>query len=344
MTTITREREKIEPINVDKLRADHPLLAYVAADVNLTEHKTGFHFGPCPFCREGDDRFKVFFNDGQQLFYCRRCDRQGDVIKYVMDRRGLQFVEACRWLDASSVPVLPATSRETAAKTALKGDQLQDWRNQLEVMATEAMRHLLTSDTDETRAALTWLGNRGITREIIALHGIGFNDKWRQIILGHKLPPGITIPRWRAGDVELTAVSVYLNKEAREYTGNKRMYCKGSKPKAGFWNGFRTPEAHTVFILEGELDAALMGPYLPSHEFVAVATGGADLIPDYLSVLDGKRVIVVPDNDDGGESMARRWREALPTVAVAWLPDCNDLTEYWQHGGDLAGWVREVIG
>jgi len=339
----TATKEKIEPIDAEVIRHNHPLLAYAAADVELTEHKTGFHFGACPFCREGEDRFKVFINDSQQYFYCRRCEKQGDVIKYVMERRGLLFVEASRWLDASAVPDLPAITREAGAQRVLKGEQLRRWRDKLEVMTTNAIRCLLAADSDETRAAQTWLADRGITSELSTLHGIGYNDKWRQVIPGYKLPPGITLPRWRAGDIELTAVGVYLSKEAREYTGNKRMYVKGSQPKAGFWNGFRTQKAETVFILEGELDAALMSQFMPAGA-VAVATGGADVVLDDLSHLDGKRVIVVPDNDDGGDSMARRWREALPTVAVAWIPECDDVTHWWQYGGDLEGWIYEVIG
>ena len=260
MTTATKERE-IELIDVEAIRANHPLLAYVAADVSLTEDDN-FYYGACPFCGEGEDRFKVFINGQGQYFNCRRCDRKGDVIKYVMETKRLEFVEACRWLDNSAVPELPVISKETASKPVLEGDELQEWRNKLEVMTAEALRHLLRNETPETRAALSWLAARGITREVIEHHGIGFNDRWREIIPGYKLPPGITIPRWRAGDVELTAANIYLNREARLMSGCKRMYAKGSQPKAGFWNGFRIPKAETVFIFEGELDAALMSRFL----------------------------------------------------------------------------------
>jgi len=55
------------------------------------------YVGPCPFCREGDDRFVVSPDkgrDGTGLFWCRRCNKGGDAITYLREVDGLSYWEA----------------------------------------------------------------------------------------------------------------------------------------------------------------------------------------------------------------------------------------------------------
>jgi len=60
--------------------------------------------GPCPICRDGDDRFSV--NVKNQLWHCRRCDAGGDVIKLVEMADRLGFREAVEKL-AGNPPAAP---------------------------------------------------------------------------------------------------------------------------------------------------------------------------------------------------------------------------------------------
>jgi hypothetical protein len=58
--------------------------------------------GPCPVCREGEDRFSV--NPKKQVWHCRRCDTGGDVIKLVEMADHLDFRAAVEKL-AGNPPV-----------------------------------------------------------------------------------------------------------------------------------------------------------------------------------------------------------------------------------------------
>ena len=87
------------------------LLALISRDTQLRKtsaHNGGEYSGPCPICRCGTDRFKVWPNAaGGQAGMPGRwaclgpkagrsgCDRGGDAIQYLRDRDNLTFQEAC---------------------------------------------------------------------------------------------------------------------------------------------------------------------------------------------------------------------------------------------------------
>ena len=56
------------------------------------------YVGPCPACRDGDDRFGV--NVKKQLWHCRHCGKGGDVIALVMHVKGVGFRDAVERLAA----------------------------------------------------------------------------------------------------------------------------------------------------------------------------------------------------------------------------------------------------
>lgn len=51
--------------------------------------------GPCPKCG-GDDRFNLWFDEkrGREVFWCRRCQIQGDDIQYLRDVEGMSYFHA----------------------------------------------------------------------------------------------------------------------------------------------------------------------------------------------------------------------------------------------------------
>ncbi|HOU49846.1 MAG TPA: primase-helicase zinc-binding domain-containing protein [Smithella sp.] len=74
---------------LDLLHTDGHMMKKVA-----TTHG-GEYCGPCPFCG-GTDRFRVWPESGR--YWCRSCGKAGDEIQYLRDRRGLSYVDACRYL------------------------------------------------------------------------------------------------------------------------------------------------------------------------------------------------------------------------------------------------------
>ena len=326
------------------LRKQHPLTAVVGQDVDLHLRKGGHEArGACPFCKDGRDRFAVFIDD--MTFNCRKCGLKGDVIQYVQERDHLSFVEAAHYLQGRKDVISPQNGMlapRPSVSEPLSQELRQKWRNQLELFSAQGLYHLVMGKSEASKAAMAWLGERGVRKEQIESEGIGYNDKWRQIIPDHRLPPGLLIPRWSVDEMKVTAINIYLAREARETTGLKRMMVKGSQAKR-FWAEHRIPSYDAVLITEGELDAVLMNRFLPSFA-TAISCGGSMTIPDDLSILDGKRVVLCLDNDAAGDMGREKWLDRLPDTTVANLPeDSKDITAAWQQGVDLTKWISEYF-
>jgi DNA primase len=328
------------PIDTVKIRKDFPLTAIAGQDVELHFKKDGSEArGPCPYCQEGDDRFAVFVDD--MTFNCRRCHAHGDVLQYIQDREQISFVEAAYHLIGKKASTKATNGKLVGRPNGskpLSGDLFWEWSNKLEVLTTQAHAHLIERRCEGAAAAAQWLEGRGIDQKLIEDHGIGYNDRWRQIIPDYKLPPGVTLPRWRAKDNAITACNVYLNQSARETTGCKRMFAKGSQAKT-FLNEWRIPFSKTVVITEGELDTILLSKFLPPFA-LAITTGGAQTIPDSLSILKGRRVVLALDNDEAGEQGREKWLEELPNATVADIPGHKDITDAWRAGVKLDKWIN----
>lgn len=58
---------------------------------------SGEWFGACPFCNAGEDRFIVWdkpANGSNPSYWCRRCDKKGDVWQYLVDHDNMSISEA----------------------------------------------------------------------------------------------------------------------------------------------------------------------------------------------------------------------------------------------------------
>jgi len=56
----------------------------------------GEYSSACPDCG-GDDRFRIWPNEGENgRFWCRQCDRHGDLIDFLQWTRGISFKEAAK--------------------------------------------------------------------------------------------------------------------------------------------------------------------------------------------------------------------------------------------------------
>jgi hypothetical protein len=84
----------------DAVRQRVPISSVIAADVRL--RKAGREMtGICPF--HGEKRDGAFMvNDAKALYHCFACGANGDVINYIMARKGLPFIDVLRMLEADA--------------------------------------------------------------------------------------------------------------------------------------------------------------------------------------------------------------------------------------------------
>jgi hypothetical protein len=108
---------------------------------------------------------------------------------------------------------------------------------------------------------------------------------------------------------------------------------------------YRLPELRAashkrfVFVVEGEKDA----DRLAKLDFVVTTNSGgaqAKWLPDYSEALRGRRVVLVPDNDDSGREHVRKIAKALRGIATSvrilelpGVPPKGDVSDWLDSGG-----------
>lgn len=83
--------------------------------------------GPCPWCG-GDDRFVVTpegGNHGKGLYWCRKCNASGDVIRLLEETRDMSYPEACEALNIEAGE-MPDKMRRHVARRIDPGPTARD--------------------------------------------------------------------------------------------------------------------------------------------------------------------------------------------------------------------------
>ncbi|HXH00240.1 MAG TPA: CHC2 zinc finger domain-containing protein [Sphingomicrobium sp.] len=88
-------------IDLDLIRASHPLPAVVGASVKL-RRAGGEWKGCCPFHPDRSPSFTIF--DGGQRFHCFGCNESGDVLDYLQRAHAVTLREAAAMLDGGNLP------------------------------------------------------------------------------------------------------------------------------------------------------------------------------------------------------------------------------------------------
>src|SRR4029450_1046400 len=147
------------------------MVEVVSARTPLRRASASRFTGRCPFHEEKTPSFSV--NPVEKLYYCFGCGKGGDVISFVRETEGLDFVGAVEWLpDRFRVPI--------EVEEASPG-----------VEAERRRRERLYAVLDQTTAyfeRLLWDGDAGApVREYLAGRGLG-EDVAKEFRLG--LAPG----------------------------------------------------------------------------------------------------------------------------------------------------------
>ncbi len=159
-----------------------------------------------------------------------------------------------------------------------------------------------------------------------------------------RLDPAL-LQQWGVHDTELRgrpAIAVpYLNERGETVAMRYRLslagenrfrWARGNRPLLyGAWRVHEFPD-DVCYLVEGESDChSLWSANLP-----ALACPGAGTWREswWFHLMGFQRVIVVPDSDEAGQSLARRLAETAPPIAlerteVVQLP-CKDVSELWQ--------------
>lgn len=208
--------------------------------------------GPCPWCG-GDDRFVVFADH----YFCRQCGRKGDVYKLVMEREGVNFIQAHEVITGKAAGAIhrPAQPTQAAPATSSTWDASTQFQK-----ALEAHKALIDGPGKYAQQARDYLQNRGI--ELATADAFKVGCRGKKLPKSDQMEWAILFP-WldRAGEIKAIR---YRFLEAHEYTdkdGELRTENKTSAYGSSFagelfgWQTVKGPNRNDVLIVcEGEMN------------------------------------------------------------------------------------------
>lgn len=314
---------------------------------NLARKTSREYCGPCPFCREGTDRFIVFLENDR--YWCRHCGESGDAVQYFRKTKGLTFQEACRALDIEPKPDYIRKRSPEGFKGRQTVSPSDLWQQQAKAFVKKASGCLLGKRGAEGKALLS---DRGFTRETINHAGLGWNPV--DIFLGRQswglqsemnpktgkpkklwIPRGLVIPLRDKNKIERIRVRRFQSDDWGRYilipgSDTKVMCLKGKNPDR--W-----------LVVESELDAILV--YQEAGDLVSImALGNAQIRPDteaHKLLKESDLVLVALDSDSAGAREAWGfWRKTYPKARRWPCIRGKDPSDMHKVGVPVRVWVE----
>ncbi len=301
----------------------------------------GEYAGPCPFCG-GRDRFRVWPGSGR--YWCRGCDKAGDSIQYLRDKRGLSFQDACSYLGHDPGPRSGGPRPAPAAwKPKDKEAPGELWQKNARSFLDGAIKNLWAPAGASVRQWLNAeksLSNDTIKKAMLgyapedlnasrAFWGLpeGENDRlW--------LPAGLVIP-FLQGD------NVHRLRIRRENPGDGQRYIvvSGSCMAPMTWGHDKAG----VVVVESEIDGLLLNQEAGDLCGV-VALGSAQAKPDPAThelLKAAPSILAAMDSDEAGAKAAWQfWPETYGPKVKRW--PCikgKDPSEARKNGLNVREWI-----
>jgi DNA primase len=160
----------LSPQWLDELRARVSLSGVIGRTTRI--QKAGREWKACcPFHNEKTPSFTI--NDEKGFYHCFGCGAHGDVIRWMTDQRGLQFMDAIKELAAEAGMEVPAPDPR-AAQAAKQRDTLHD------VMQAAQDWFVANLHGPRGQAARDYLERRGISPLTAERFGFGYAPDDRQ--------------------------------------------------------------------------------------------------------------------------------------------------------------------
>jgi DNA primase len=308
--------------------------------------------GLCPFHSENSPSFSV--NGEEGLYYCFGCGVKGDVITFVREKEGADFVGAVEYLAKKSGIQLTYTDANEGKERARRTKLVEAMRK---AVAWYHERLLTGADAG---AARSYLRARGFDGELVRKYQVGWApDAWDDLARALKLPKqdledsglGFVNRRNRVqdsfrgrvlfpifdvqGDPVGFGGRIMPGGEGPKYKNSSDgpLYAKSRVLYGLNWAKAEIVQAGEVVVCEGYTDVIGMAQAGVNR---GVATCGTALTEEHIRLMKryAPRVVLAFDADAAGQNAAERfyeWEQKYEVdVAVAALPsgvDPGDLAQ-----------------
>lgn len=318
----------------------------------------GEYSSPCPFCKDGEDRFLVWphrYNKNGEFqggrFFCRVCGKYGDAITFLREFYGVNYPDACTQLRIQPKERSSVRINKPAPKLPIAEDPPPIWKEKVNAFVQWSHTQLMSH-----AEGYSLLKARGFVDETISCFRLGFNpqtffrerENWG---VAHELkedgkprklwlPAGLVIPTFSMDGVIKTKVR--RSEWNKDDKWPKYIEISGSKQSPSIYGNTSLPCA---VILESELDAVLIQQEIGDLIF-CIALGGStkplDIETDRL-LRKTKTILFLPDFDKAGKVAWDKWKKMFPNIQRILTPHEKSAGDFFTAGGDLRRWLLNEI-
>ena len=329
-------------------------LLNLAQEVGLKPFKVsatqgGEYKSSCPQCG-GKDRF--FIQPNKQMknclgyYRCRQCDTGGDTIQFAIDFKGMPFREAAQYVNAQITQSIYFFKLPT--KTTFTPAQVHSSPN-IWVKKANAFVSWAHDNMWKQKEILSMLEKRGISTNAIRTYKLGWNprDIMRQksdwgIDVDNRntlwLPSGIVIPSLESNGNVLRIKIRRTTWKPTDSTG-KYIAIPGSAKGLTI---IGDTQKDLMIVVESELDAFAIH-HAVSDLACIVAIGSniknPDNVTDYLA--QQKELLICHDNDEGGNTMWKKWKKLYSHAYSYAAPLGKDIGESIEKGLRVRPWILQ---
>ena len=258
----------------------------------------GEYHCPCPLCG-GKDRLAAWSETDK--WWCRQCNKGGDVIQYLRDVRGMEYPAAAAFVGkpVEDKIIKPAFKAKPPKKVN------QDMADKYHAAITDA--------------AHAYLASRGLTPDDAKRFKLG--------LYVDKVGSWLSIPHYQGGELR--------NIKFRSLPPAGKTFRRIQDAESVLFNADALVGAREAIVCEGELDAITLS--CGGHDVVVSGTTGAAAFDptwiDALAHLD--KVYLCYDGDESGQKGARALGKRLGFNRVynIELPEDMDANEYVMANG-----------
>ncbi len=313
----------------------------------------GEYAGPCPWCG-GNDRFRVWPGSKDGRYWCRGCEKRGDVVQYVRDTRNLSYFEALDFLGIEKTKSIKTKRTHTGPPAFMpKTEPLPPplWVEKATKLLKWSQEQLWTPDGQAERKILL---DKGLNEETIRRAGIGRNtgERGKDIYrdrrgwgLSHEfhrdgrpkrlwIPQGIIIP------LQGKEGARRLRIRRRTKDDPRYVIVAGSSMAPLILESVNS----FFMVVESELDAWLV--FQEAGDLCGVvAMGSASAKPDAAAhdlFIKSEKILNALDYDPAGARASWRfWPAVYGAKVTRWpVPIGKDPSDAWQQGTNIRDWIE----
>ena len=349
---------------IDDLISRTDIVDLIDSQIKLKK-KGGSYRARCPF-HNGNNDSSFSVNDKQQFYHCFNCGASGNVLTFVMEYEGLEFVDAIETLASKLALEVP---RETNTQSGGPSAPYVDRKDTYLLMAeiTKYYQQQLKQHKNSEKV-INYLKNRGLSGKTAKYFQIGYApDGWDEVrktfainkqIEQQLIDAGMLISKDNGGSYDRfrDRLMFPINDRRGRVIGFGGRVFDDTTPK--YLNSPETPIFHKgkelyglyqvkqsekdvkrILVVEGYMDVVALGEFDINY---AVASLGTATTPDHIQLLfrQTSEVICCFDGDNAGRTAAWRALEnALPaiqdgrTLRFMFLPDGEDPDSLVQKEG-----------